>query len=46
MGKCNKNRLKENPQSAKAATHIIFRQDNFPHTKELFVQNKVFNVYQ
>ena len=25
---------------------IIFRKDKFSHTKELFVQNKVFNVHQ
>ena len=25
---------------------VIFRKDKFLHTKEPFVQNKVFNVYQ
>ena len=47
MGKYDKNELKENPQSAKAryANRIIFRKDKFSHTKELFVHDKVFNVY-
>ena len=25
--------------------HLIFSKDKFSHTKELFVQNKIFNVY-
>ena len=28
------------------AIRIIFHKDKFSHTKVLFVQNKVFNVYQ
>ena len=30
----------------KHAISIIFHKDKFSHTKELFVQNKVFNLYQ
>ena len=43
MGKYDKNKFKENPQPA---NHIIFHKDKFSHIKELFVQEKVFNVYQ
>ena len=46
MGKYDKNKLKENPQSAKHVIRIIFCKGKFSHTKELLVQNKVFNVYQ
>ena len=38
--KYDKNKLKENPQPA------VSHKDNFSNTEELFVQNKVFNVYQ
>ena len=44
MSKYDKNKLKENPQSAKAC--ILFRKDKFSRTKELFVQNKVFYVFK
>ena len=44
MDKYDKNKL--NPQLAKYTIRIIFRKDKFSHTKELFVQSKVFNVYQ
>ena len=30
----------------KHAICILFRKNRFSHTKELFVQNKVFDVYQ
>ena len=43
MGKYDNNKSKENPQPA---NHVIFHKDKFSHTKELFVQEKVFNVYQ
>ena len=43
MGKYDKNKFKENPQPA---NHIIFHKDKFSHIKELFVQEKIFNVYQ
>ena len=43
MSEYDKNELKENPQPA---NHIVFHKDKFSHTKELFVQKKVFNVYQ
>ena len=37
MSKYDKNKLKENS--------VIFRKDKFSHTKEISVQNKVFNEY-
>ena len=46
MGKHNKNKLKENTQSAKARHRIIFRKNKFSQTKGPFVQNKTVNVYQ
>ena len=46
MGNYDKNKLIENPQQQKYATPNIFLKDKFLHTNELFVQNKVFNVYQ
>ena len=46
MGKYDQNKLKENPQLAKARHSHYLSKDKFPHTKELFVQSKVFNVYQ
>ena len=39
-------KLKKIHSQQKHAICIIFRKDKFSHTKELFVQNKVFNVYQ
>ena len=38
--------LKKIHSQQKHAIRIIFRKDKFSRTKELFVQNKVFNVYQ
>ena len=38
--------LKKIHSHQKHAICIVFRKDKFSHTKELFVQNKVFKVYQ
>ena len=38
--------LKKIDSEQKHAIRIIFRKDKFSRTKELFLQNKVFNVYQ
>ena len=38
--------LKKIHSQQKHAVSIIFRKDKFSHTKELFAQNKIFNVYQ
>ena len=38
--------LKKIHSQQKHAIRIIFRKDKFSHTKENFVQNIVFNVYQ
>ena len=38
--------LKKIHSQQKHAIRIIFRKDKFSHTKELFVQNKVFDGYQ
>ena len=46
MGKYDKNRLKEIHSQQKHTIRSIFPKDKFSRTKELFVQNKVFNVYQ
>ena len=47
MSKYLKNRLKKKIHSQqKYVIRIIFHRDRFSHTKELFVQNKVFDVYQ
>ena len=43
MGKYDQNKIH---RQQKHAICIIFRKGKFSHTKELFVQNKVFNVYQ
>ena len=45
MGKYDTNLKKINSQQ-KHAIRIIFHKDKFSHTKELFVLNRVFNVYQ
>ena len=45
VGKYDKNKLKIHSQQMHAI-RIIFRKDKFSHTKELFVEKKVFNVYQ
>ena len=41
MGKYDQNKLKENPQLAKARHSHYLSKDKFPHTKELFVQSIV-----
>ena len=46
MGKYDKNRLKKTHSQQKHTIRSIFPKDKFSRTKELFVQNKVFNVYQ
>ena len=46
MGNTIRTNLKKIHNQQKHAIRIIFRKDKFSHTKELFVQNKVFNVYQ
>ena len=38
--------LKKIHSYQKHSIRIIFCKDKFSHTKELFVQNKVFNAYQ
>ena len=38
--------LKKIYSQQKHAMRIIFLKDKFSHTKELFAQNKIFNVYQ
>ena len=38
--------LKKIHSQQKHVFRIIFRKDKFSHTTELFLQNKVFNVYQ
>ena len=41
-----KTNLRKIHSQQKHAIHIILRKDKFSHTKELFVQNIIFNVYQ
>ena len=41
-----KTNLKKIHSQQKYAISIIFRKDKFSQTKEIVVQNKVFNVYQ
>ena len=45
MSKYDKNKLQIHSQQ-KHAICIIYCKDKFSHTKECFVQNKVFNLYQ